>query len=109
MISGDNFFVEVDPDPICLASFGVDYTGPPAHPCTRDDALVDNSAAAPKPCLLPVNIRTLTAAGGILPAGKTATATRITYSQPHLRFCPTEETDSEHQFNTPRTTLVFGE
>ena len=94
-MSGDNSSAEVDPDPICLASFGEDKTGPPVHPCTRDDALVDNGAAAPKPCLSPVEMRTLTVDGGLFPAGKASTATRITYYQPRLRFCPTEETNSE--------------
>ena len=95
MISGDNSSAEVDPDPICLASSGEDYTGPPAYPCARDDALVDNGAAAPKPCLSPVEMRTLTAAGGSLPAGKASTATITTYYQPRLWFCPTEETKSK--------------
>ena len=32
-------------DPIRLTSFSDDFTGPPALPCSRDDALVDNGAA----------------------------------------------------------------
>ena len=39
VINGDNSSAEIDPDPICLASFGEDYTRPPIHSCTRDDAL----------------------------------------------------------------------
>ena len=95
VVREDNSSAEVDPNPICLASIGEDYTGPPAHPCTRDNALVDNGAAAPKPCLSPVEMRTLTAAGGLLSASKASTATRIAYCQPRLWFCPTEETNSE--------------
>ena len=38
---------QVDPNPICLASFGDDSTGPPTLSCTMNDALVDNGAAAP--------------------------------------------------------------
>ena len=30
---------QVDPDPMCLTSFGGDSTGPPALLCSRDDAL----------------------------------------------------------------------
>ena len=86
---------QVDPDQMCLTSFVDDFTGPPALPCTGGDALVDNGAAAPKPRLSPVEMRTLTAAGGLLPPDKASTATRITYYQPHLRFCPSEETNSE--------------
>ena len=40
-----------DPDPICLTSFGGDSTRPPALPCSRDDALVGDSATAPNSCL----------------------------------------------------------
>ena len=42
---------------------------PPALP-RWDDVLVDKGAAAPKQCLSPVEMRKLTAAGGLLPAGK---------------------------------------
>ena len=46
--SGDSSFAnQVDPDQMCVISFGDDFTGPPALPCLRDDALVDNGAAAP--------------------------------------------------------------
>ena len=95
VMSGDNSSAEVDPDPICLASFDEDYTGSPAHPCKRDDALVDNGAAALKPCFSLVEMRTLTAAGCLLPAGKVSTATRIPYYQPRLRFYPIEAMNSE--------------
>ena len=53
MISGDNSSVEVDLDPICLTSFGDDSTRPPTGSCSRDDAMVDKKAAAPKSCLSP--------------------------------------------------------
>ena len=75
---------QVDPDPMCLTSFGDDSIGPPALPCSRNDALVGNGAAAPKSCLSPLEMRTATAAGGLLPAGTTFTATRTTSDQPHL-------------------------
>ena len=59
-----------------------------------DDVLVDKGAAAPKPCLSPVEMRTLTAAGDLLPAGKASAATRIIYYQPRLWYCPTKEINS---------------
>ena len=62
-----------DPNPTCLTSFGDDSTEPPALPCSRDDALVGNGAAAPKSRLTPLEMRTPTAADGFLPAGKTST------------------------------------
>ena len=77
MINGDNSSAQVDTDLIRLTSFGDDFTGLSALPCLRNDALVDNGAAVPKPRLSPAEIRTLTATGGLLPAGKASTATRI--------------------------------
>ena len=85
----------VDPDPTCLDSFGDDSTGPPALPCSRNDAVVGNGAAAPKSCLSPLEMRSPTATGGLLPAGKASTTTRITFYHPRLRFCLTEETNSK--------------
>ena len=81
VIGGDHYLAEVDPDPICLTSFGDDTTGPPAFPCSRDDALVDNGAAAPEPCLWPAEMCTRTAAGGLLPAGTSSTAIRTIFSR----------------------------
>ena len=68
VISGDNSFAQVDPDPICLTIFGDDTTEPLALP-RRDGVLVDKGTAVPKPCLSPVEMRTLTATGGLLSAG----------------------------------------
>ena len=64
----------IDPDPKSSTSFGDDSTGPPALFCSRDEALVGNGAAAPKSCRFPLG-----ASGGLLPAGTTSTATRITF------------------------------
>ncbi|CAN0038774.1 unnamed protein product, partial [Ascophyllum nodosum] len=59
-INGDSFSANrVDPDPMCSTSFGV-KAEPPALPY-RDDALVENGAAAPKSCLSPLEMRTITA------------------------------------------------
>ena len=66
---------------------------PPALP-RRDDVLIDEGDAAPKPCLLPVDMRTPTAAGDLLSAGKASAATRIIFYQLPLRFCLTDETNS---------------
>ena len=63
---------------------------PPALSC-RGDVLVDNGAAASNPCPLPAEMRTRTAAGGLLPAGTASIATRTTFHQPPVCFCPTEE------------------
>ena len=54
-------------------SFGM-MAKPPALPC-RDDVIVESGDAAPKSCLPPLEMRTTTAAGGLLSTGKTSTAT----------------------------------
>ena len=91
MKSGDNSSAEVDSDPICLASFGGNSTVLPALLCSRDDALVDDGAAAPKPCLSPVKMRTQAAADSLFPTGISSTATRTTFHQSPRWFCPSEE------------------
>ena len=48
----------VDPDPKSSASFGDGFTESPAFPCSRDDALVDNGAVAPKSSLAPGDAHT---------------------------------------------------
>ena len=57
--------------------FGV-KAEPPALPC-KEDVLVDNGAAAPRPCLSPLEIRTPTATSDLLPTDKTSTVTRTTF------------------------------
>ena len=90
---GDSSFAKrVDAGPMNSISFRV-TAGPPALPC-RDDALVDKGAEVPKLCLSPVEMRTLTAAGGILPAGIATTATRtILYQPPLWNLFPIEYTN----------------
>ena len=80
---------QVDPDPMCLIIFGDDSTGP--LPSSRDGALADNGALVPKSCLSPLEMRTPTAAGVLLPAGTASTATMTTSDQLPLWFCPIEE------------------
>ena len=90
---GDSFSANwVDPGPkTTLTSFGV-KTEPLALPC-RDDVLVENGAAAPKSCLSPLEMRTTTTAGGLLPTSKTSTATKTIFDHPTLWCCLTEETN----------------
>ena len=73
---------QVDPDPMCLTSFGDDSIGPLALPCCKDGALVDKCAAVPKPCISPVEMRTPTVAGGLPPAGTASTAMKTIFSRP---------------------------
>ena len=96
---GDSFFANrADPDPKSSTSFGDDSTGSPALPCSRNDALVGNGAAALKPCLSTLEMCPTTVAGGLLPVGMASTATRIIYDQPTLWFCLTEGINSGNSF-----------
>ena len=70
-------------------SFGV-KTKPPDLPC-RDDVLVEDGAAAPKSCLSSLEMRTTTAAGGLVSTGKTSTETETTLNEPFLQFFSAEE------------------
>ena len=74
-------------------SFGV-KTEPPALPC-RDDVVVENGAAASESCLPSLEMRSSTAAGGLVPTGEAFTAKETNFIQSPLRFCSTEETDLE--------------
>ena len=86
----DSTSAKVDGGPTRLTSLGM-IAEPPALPC-RDDALVNKGAEAPKPCLSPMEVRTPTAAGSLLPAGTVSTAMKTIFPPPPLwDFCPTEE------------------
>ena len=84
---------KVQDEPKTSISFGV-KAEPPDLP-SREDDLVEDGAAAPKSCLLSLEIRTTTAAGGLVPTGKTSIATETNFNQPPLRFYSTKEADSE--------------
>ena len=91
VMSGDSSFALVDPDPMCLPSFGDYSTETPSLPY-RDDAMFDKGAAAPKPCLSPVEMHTPTAAGGLLTAGTASTAMMTIFSRPLPSWTLGEET-----------------
>ena len=80
---GDSFSTNrVDPDSMCSTIFGV-KAEPTAFPCT-DDGLVENGAAVLMSCLSPLDTRTTTATGGLLPTRETSTATRTTFDHSTL-------------------------
>ena len=80
--------------PMISTSFG-NIAEPSALPVCRDDALVDKGAEGTKLCLSPVEMRTLTAAGEILPAGTASTTLRTIFPLPPplWGFCPAENMD----------------
>ena len=82
----------IDPGPKTNStSFGMKAV-PPALSC-RDDVLVENGDASPKSCLPYLEMRSPSAAGGLLPTGKASTATKITFNRPPLPLYLTEETN----------------
>ena len=90
---GDCFSARrVEPGPTTNAtSFGV-KAEPPALPC-RDDAVVESGPAASESCLPSREMRSSTAAGGLVSTGDASKASETTLNEPPLRFCLTEETD----------------
>ena len=82
---------QVEPGPTNSTSFGM-KAEPPTLPC-RDVSVVECGAAAFKSCLPSMEMRTSTAAGGLVPTGDASKASETTLDEPPLRFCLTEEPD----------------
>ena len=72
-------------------SFGV-KAEPPALPY-RDNVVVESGPAVSDSCLPSMEMRSSTAAGGLVPTGEASNASETTSNQPHFRFCSTEKTD----------------
>ena len=89
---GYSFFAKRTQDGQKSSTTFVEKAKLPALPC-RDGVVVENGAAAPKSCLSPLEIRSPTAADGLLPTGKFSTATWTTFDQPTLWFYLIEETN----------------
>ena len=70
---------KVQDGPKTSTSFGVKAEAP-ALPC-RDDVLIEDGAAVPKSCLLSLEMRSPTAAGGLVPTGETSKATETTVNK----------------------------
>ena len=77
---------KVQDEPKTSISFGV-KAEPPDLPCKED------GAAAPKSCLPYLEMRTATAAGSVVPTGKTSTATETASNELLLRLYSAEETN----------------
>ena len=83
---------QVEPGPTNSTSFGMKAEPLALIPC-RDVSVVECGAAAFKSCLPSMEMRTSTAAGGLVPTGDVSKASETTLNEPPLRFCLTEETD----------------
>ena len=107
VMRGDSFSANrVQAGPTCSTSFGV-KAEPPALPC-RDDVSVENGAAAPKSRLSPLEMRSPTAADGLLPTAKISIVTRTTLDQLPLWFCRIEETNSRTSILYASYYSIFG-
>ena len=84
---------KVQDGPQTSISFGV-MVEPLDLPC-RDDDVVESGDAAPESCLPPLEMRSLTAAGGLVPTGETSTATKTTVDKPLLQSYSNEEENSK--------------
>ena len=83
---------QVEPGPTNPTSFGMKSEPPALIPC-RDVSVVECGAAAFKSCLPSMEMRTSTAAGGLVSTGDTSKASETTLDEPPLQFCLTEEPD----------------
>ena len=84
----------VEPGPNTNSTiFGV-KAEPPALPC-RDDVVVESGNAASESCLPSLEMRSSTAAGGLVPTGEASTASDTTSNEPLLRFYDIEEMNPE--------------
>ena len=84
----------VEPGPNTNSTnFGV-MAEPPVLPC-RDDVVVESGAAASESRLPSLEMRSSTAAGGLVPTGEATTASETTSNEPLLRFYETEEMNPE--------------
>ena len=92
---GDSCTAEqkVQDGPKTSITFGVEAE-PPDLPC-RENVLVEDDATALEPWLPSLEMRSPTAAAGLLPPGEASTATRTTSNEPLLRFYSTEEMNPE--------------
>ena len=98
-MSGDSSSAQSNHDSMFLTSSGDHFTDTPALP-RRDGVLVNKGAAAPKSCLSPVEMRTLTAAGGLLPAGTASTSMRTIFPRsPFSRSIGKETNKTNSQTN----------
>ena len=82
--------------PKTSTSFGM-MTEPPDLPC-REGVLVENGDASPKSCLPSLEMRSPSAAGGLLRAGDTSTATRTTFNKSPLRLYATVEANPKETY-----------
>ena len=102
---GDSCTAEqkVQDGPKASITFSVEAE-PPDLPC-REDVLAEEGATSPESCLPSLEMRSSTAAGGLVSTGEASIATETNLNQPHLRFCSIEDTGLEA--NCKRTSTPY--
>ena len=100
------FAKRVGAGPTSLASLGKIAKPPLAPKKCISDALVDKNATAPKPCLSPEEMRTLTAAGGLHPTGIPSTAMTTIFPRPCFSWSLGET--KKHTSRTNNQLAPFG-
>ena len=75
---------KVQDGPKTTITFGMEAE-PPDLPC-REDVLIEEDATTPKSCLPSLEMRSPTAADGLVPTGEASTAMETTSNEPLLRF-----------------------
>ena len=86
---------KVQDGPKTSISFG-GMAEPPDLPC-KEDVLVEDGATSPESWLPSLEMRSSTAAGGLVPTGEASAATETTSNEPLLRFYATEETNPKEK------------
>ena len=95
---------KVQDGPKTSISFGV-MAKPHDLPC-REDVLVEDRATSPESCLPFLEMRSSTAAGGLVPTGETSTATETTVNKPLLQSYSSEEENSKKKHLRTSTPYV---
>ncbi|CAM9184073.1 unnamed protein product, partial [Ascophyllum nodosum] len=92
---GDSCTTEqkVQDGPKTSTTFGME-AGRPDLPC-RENVLIEDGATTHKSCVPSLEMRSPTAAGGLVPTGEAFTASEATSNEPLLRFYETEEMNPE--------------
>ena len=97
---GDSYTTaqKVQDGPKTSIGFGV-ISEPPDLLC-REDVLVEDGATSPESCLPSLEMRSSTAAGGLVPTGETFTATETTVNKPLLQSYSSEENSKKKKKRT---------
>ena len=84
----------VQDGPKTSITFGMEAE-PPDLSCRKEDVLIEDGATTSKSCLPSLEVRSPTAASGLVPTGEASIASETTSNEPLLRFYEIEEMNPE--------------